>query len=550
MGAVREKYTHEYFLPDEPGQNYGVDGYEAFKAGTVYETARRILDEVDWPRKRVLEIGPGRGEALRHVLQKGASSAVAVDFAQAACEITLDTLDRWKQQIAVFNREAIEVQFGDEDFDAVLLFDVVEHIPADELREIVPKIFDWLKPGGLVLWHTPNYVRPEVKTATDLIPQTAGMHCNKMSWETWERQLAKAGFRRGAYSRFVYQKPETERRDRPVSYQDLARMQGDLDAIRSLVEERGSRRSRGTVLHVHNVQRCGGTGNFVWDFARSFPELEHVALCVNDPNGDPAWRNWVSRDMRPMYAPKLTRALVEEIDPGVVILHNTAGQHVESDHRIGILSDRFVIAVHHNPTHPLFVENVDADVFVSNFVLSKYESIVKLMRDVRTIPPCVYDLDQFGPPRPFWKGLRVTSAGKGCERLMELARDDVLDLHPGPDRRGMGVMPGYLRNFNVTIVWSQLEESWCRTVTEAMAAGHVVIAQRIGAIPEQIEDAENGFLFSDEEQLLGVLKDVDQNYDPGALSSIGEAARKWALANAGADAMRLGYSSLLLKALA
>ena len=47
-----------------------------------------------------------------------------------------------------------------EEFDMVLLFEVIEHLDWESGREMVAKIFDFLKPGGRVILTTPDIYTP------------------------------------------------------------------------------------------------------------------------------------------------------------------------------------------------------------------------------------------------------------------------------------------------------------------------------------------------------------------------------------------------------
>lgn len=47
-----------------------------------------------------------------------------------------------------------------ETFDAVLLFEVIEHLKLETGRELAKRIFDLLKPGGIVILTTPNVYTP------------------------------------------------------------------------------------------------------------------------------------------------------------------------------------------------------------------------------------------------------------------------------------------------------------------------------------------------------------------------------------------------------
>jgi glycosyltransferase involved in cell wall biosynthesis len=53
-----------------------------------------------------------------------------------------------------------------------------------------------------------------------------------------------------------------------------------------------------------------------------------------------------------------------------------------------------------------------------------------------------------------------------------------------------------MRGARVVVVPSECDETFCRVVVEAFAAGTPVIASRVGAIPELIEDGVTGLLFA------------------------------------------------------
>jgi hypothetical protein len=309
--------------------------------------------------------------------------------------------------------------------------------------------------------------------------------------------------------------------------------------------------SKNVILHVHNVRRCGGTGNFVYDFARCFPEFHHVALCVNDAVGDQAWIQAVSATMRSLYAPRLTPELLEDLNPQIVVLHGTTGARLgtgnpKADHPyswLGGNGKRFVIAYHHIPTYPLVP--ADLDVFVSEHIKSKYQAFLGRMKAHAVIPPCTDLKPYVAVPRQGTASapLVLTTAGKACDEARSaLAQRNgaqgawTVD-HTPPGK--LGAMPGYLRRFPYAVVWSGHQETWCRTVSEALAAGCVTLAHRAGAIPEQIEHGRNGFLFDGREDLLQLMDDIESNrIPPGKRQAVAQAGREWARHHVGFERLK------------
>lgn len=211
MGYLREKYTREYFLGrDESGNRlaYGVAGYEEWVQGRVYADIERSLLRVDWQGRNVLEIGFGRAESARYILEHGAVRYVGIDFSPAACELARTTLaGLCGARYELIDGDALEImrERGYEaGFDAVLMLDVIEHVPTTEVRQLLPLIHRAIKPGGDFLVHTPFYALDEdliaqggeyrAPSVSDLIPETRGMHCNKFTRVRFHQELLQAGF--------------------------------------------------------------------------------------------------------------------------------------------------------------------------------------------------------------------------------------------------------------------------------------------------------------------------------------------------------------------
>lgn len=96
--------------------------------------------------------------------------------------------------------------------------------------------------------------------------------------------------------------------------------------------------------------------------------------------------------------------------------------------------------------------------------------------------------------------------------LQRLAEDRPLEFY-GPYRREE--LPRILEHVDVAVVPTLFQETVGLTALEPQAAGIPVIASRIGAIPEWVQDGENGFLFPPgdvgalRERLLRIVQDPD-----------------------------------------
>lgn len=220
MGWLKEKYTSAYFLRRDADGGllpYGVDGIEWWEKGEIYPPARTLLDGLDLDGARVLDIGHGRGEAVRHCLRGGASEVVGIDFAQPAHEIATATLaPEDASRYRLVNADALEFlesEAFDAAFDVVLMLDVIEHITRPEVDRLLPLILDALTPGGCFVVHTPFFAEDDdvlvtggktnCRDSSDRFDETRGMHINRYCERGLGEHLARHGFDRAGPYYFV-----------------------------------------------------------------------------------------------------------------------------------------------------------------------------------------------------------------------------------------------------------------------------------------------------------------------------------------------------------
>lgn len=212
MGFARELYSREYFTGrDARGNklNYGAVGADEWAAGGISAIHRNLIDQFPLVGARVLEIGYGRAESARYLLSTGkAADYIGVDFSKAAHSLARGTLkdiasDRW----AIHCDDALpfmERHRFSTTFDAILMLDVIEHIPQSEVHGLLPLLFAAMAPGGYLIVNTPFYSIDEdyiaqnyeyiMPSASDLLQETRGMHCNKYTEQRLQREFTDAGF--------------------------------------------------------------------------------------------------------------------------------------------------------------------------------------------------------------------------------------------------------------------------------------------------------------------------------------------------------------------
>ncbi len=211
-------YTEEYFLT-------ACEGYDVFLESEGQHLSRRLRDAFAMAGvtagMRVLDVGCGRGEIIRHCMELGVE-AYGIDYAEVATRMSLDVIHTHSQvhpeqhyKTGVCRADAKKLPFPTGYFDRVLLFDVVEHLYPWELHEALLDIHRILKPNGRLMVHTaPNrwydaYAYPWVRRVRMLLGQGAhypkdpraitpanqDVHVNEQDILSMRRVLAAAGFK-------------------------------------------------------------------------------------------------------------------------------------------------------------------------------------------------------------------------------------------------------------------------------------------------------------------------------------------------------------------
>lgn len=214
-------YTEEYFLT-------ACEGYDIFLESEGKHLSRRLHEafavaEVT-PGMRLLDIGCGRGEIVRHCMRLGIA-AYGMDYAEVAARMTLETIADEAQALqggkyagtpaGVCRADAKRLPFPDAYFDRVLMFDVVEHLYPWELHAAMLEVRRVLKPEGKFIVHTaPNrwydqYAYPLVRAVRTLMgqgksypkdpraitPVNQDVHVNEQDLRSLRQALMAAGFR-------------------------------------------------------------------------------------------------------------------------------------------------------------------------------------------------------------------------------------------------------------------------------------------------------------------------------------------------------------------
>jgi SAM-dependent methyltransferase len=116
---------------------------------------RYLLEDLDGAGRRYLDVGCGGGAMARAVgLERPGLSVHGVDLSRAAVRFAA----RQPEHVSFAVGEAQRLPYGDSVFDAVSLFDVLEHVDEPEL--VLAEIARVLRPGGLLHVALPLEAQP------------------------------------------------------------------------------------------------------------------------------------------------------------------------------------------------------------------------------------------------------------------------------------------------------------------------------------------------------------------------------------------------------
>lgn len=123
---------------------------DPYLSGFFYREKMRAIHRVapDAGVADVLEVGGGRSGLTAMLYPEARVVNLDADPAHA------DAPCNRQERVTFVTGDATDLPFGDESFDAVTMFDVLEHIPDD--RRAVREALRVLKPGGAILVSTPN----------------------------------------------------------------------------------------------------------------------------------------------------------------------------------------------------------------------------------------------------------------------------------------------------------------------------------------------------------------------------------------------------------
>jgi spore maturation protein CgeB len=164
---LRQYYSQEgYYI--QADASVPTSGYENYFEQCTPQLQREYFDIVErhcrTRRGRFLDVGCGAGGVVGIALERGWDAAGQEISSWAAAQGRL-------RGVTIVEKDLPAAGFPADSFDAVSMFDVLEHLPSP--NEYVQEIFRILKPGGVLVVETPNidgfFARHLYKGTSDLV---------------------------------------------------------------------------------------------------------------------------------------------------------------------------------------------------------------------------------------------------------------------------------------------------------------------------------------------------------------------------------------------
>ena len=159
----------------------------------------RLEGESEWPRMRWVRNLLNRLEPGSSVLDLGCGSGdpadieISKEHKVTGVDISQTQINLARQNVPTghfLHGDAGSVEFPPTSFDAVISFYTLEHIPREEHRTILRRIYKWLRVGGLLL------ISIEAGDFDDVMGEWLGvpMFISCFDPETMRRMVNEAGF--------------------------------------------------------------------------------------------------------------------------------------------------------------------------------------------------------------------------------------------------------------------------------------------------------------------------------------------------------------------
>jgi SAM-dependent methyltransferase len=135
---------------------FGVDEKEFTRNSAIYFNKNLLQHFGANKDSRILEIGCGYGRYTKAMLEAGYQHVIGIDISKEQVTYAREQLGLSNVYVA----DAIEYLDKGEQYDLILLMDVLEHLDLEYAVLLLRKVYENLRPGGRFIIHVPNSLSP------------------------------------------------------------------------------------------------------------------------------------------------------------------------------------------------------------------------------------------------------------------------------------------------------------------------------------------------------------------------------------------------------
>ena len=163
----------------------------------LYSSRVRKIEQINGGRAgSVLDVGCGRGLLLKQFQRRG-WEVHGTELDDKSAEFPREVL-----KLPIKTGELIDINFPSNHFDAVVMWHVLEHVPA--VSTVLAEVSRILKPNGIFLVGVPNFGSIEAQfTREKWFHLDVPRHLNHFTRENLLNELSRAGFEAKGFSWFA-----------------------------------------------------------------------------------------------------------------------------------------------------------------------------------------------------------------------------------------------------------------------------------------------------------------------------------------------------------
>lgn len=161
--------------------------------GDIIDSYNFIMENNIPKNSNILEIGCNIGGLLNLLLKSGYTQIGGVDIAAEAIKYGINKYPGLKNRLLTCDGD--KLPFKDNEFDVVLSFDLLEHIP--NVKNHLKEVHRILKPNGIYLFQTPNKIinTPWTIFLTKSLSTCQIHHCSLQTYWSLKSILTENAFR-------------------------------------------------------------------------------------------------------------------------------------------------------------------------------------------------------------------------------------------------------------------------------------------------------------------------------------------------------------------